>query len=149
MSGGLAGEVAVERGPGAAGLAGDVVERGLGDADPGDAGDGAVEESRGGAVEGDRVGLSGSADQRFLQQSALLGSHVRNPRVPDFETVSRPTSHRQCVKCHNELRGRSRHGHVCGEALPAGWQGFTCPRSAGGPGLNPSGGGPSRRGTDL
>ena len=39
-----AGEAAVDGGPGAAGLAGDVVEGGLGDADPGDAGQGRIED---------------------------------------------------------------------------------------------------------
>ena len=39
-----AGEAAVDGGPGAAGLAGDVVERGLGDPDPGDARERAVED---------------------------------------------------------------------------------------------------------
>ncbi len=51
----LAGEVAVEGRAGAAGFAGDVVEGGLADADPGDAGDRRVEQPRAGAVEGHRV----------------------------------------------------------------------------------------------
>ena len=40
----LAGEAPVDGGPGAAGLAGDVVERGLGQPDPGDAGERGIED---------------------------------------------------------------------------------------------------------
>ncbi len=105
---GLAREVAVQRGSRAAGLARDVVERGLGDSHPRDAGHGGVEQTRGDAVEGDAVG-----DQRFLQHSALLGTRVREnegtgSRDSKPLNVSPSMCQTQAGRAANARGGRSR-----------------------------------------